>query len=272
MLKTPLHLPLESYHPMGFERIAPPAMKCGGLMLKKIYRFLILLSIFILAVTKALAATPAQVDYDGERISVLADGVSLGQLLPLVQKQTGVHFYWNRLLSDETIVYVNFKNSDLSDGIKRILSKFNHAMLYDGSSRICTVFVFDRQLALSKDSTNHRAQYETQDDTFMALNETEKSEAFQNDTFMAPNETEENEALSDEIPDQGPEGLRPPPWVNVNEPPSPQGLPPDSGNELASSLEDLTAETNNSQQNKKQPQSPSMDSDVEDISPSEPQE
>ena len=83
-------------------------MKYGGPMPKKIYRFLIfLISIFTLAVPQALAVLPAQVNYDGERISVHADGVSLGQLLSLIEKQTGVQFSLNSLAA-ETIVHANF--------------------------------------------------------------------------------------------------------------------------------------------------------------------
>jgi len=223
-------------------------------MPKKIYGFLIFLSIFTLAVPQALAALSAQVNYDGEQISVHADGVSLGQLLPLVEKQTGVHFFLNSLTA-ETIVYANFKNSALSDGIKRILSKCcNHAMLYDRLGSISSVFVFARQSDLNKGSTNHRALYDPQDDT-----------------LMASNESKESEALSDPTPDQGSEGMRPPPWVNEG-PLSPQGLPTDSGNELTPSPVDSAAEDNNSPQNENQPQSPTMDSNAEDVSPSEPQE
>jgi hypothetical protein len=195
-------------------------------MPKKIYPVLIILiSIFILAFPQAQAVLPTQVDYDGERISVCADGVSLGQLLSLVEKQTGVQFFLNSLAA-ETIVYANFKNDSLSDGIKRILSKSNHAILYDGSGRIRTVFVFERQQALSKSFNNQKEQFYAQ---------------------------KESESFSEQNPDQGPEGQRPPPWAS-------QTLSP----------ENSTAGDNRSPQNESQPQAPSMGSDAEDISPQAP--
>ena len=116
-------------------------------MFRGLYGFTLVISIcFIFSTHSLQSATIAHVEFDGTRLSVRSEGIALGELLTLMEQQTGVRFSLDRM-SAESIVYTNFENNSLAEGIKRILSQLNHAMVYDESGQIRTVLVLSRKTA-----------------------------------------------------------------------------------------------------------------------------
>ncbi len=183
---------------------------------------LLILSINVQGLSKS---TNVRVDYDGKLLSVHAGGVALGQLLLMVEKRTGVQFSYDRL-SAEKIVYADFENNSLVDGIKRILSQLNHAMLYDESGHVRTVLVLDRQLALREGPDKQRELYMSQPN---------------NDISETVLSKEKAEPLSGQGPGQG-ENSPPPP------PPGPEDNvllqgPPGAENRLPPPLRGQSAES-----------------------------
>ena len=135
-------------------------------MLTKIHwlTFVFIAICFIINPQSPLASTTADVKYDGNRLSVHADGVALGQLLSMVEKHTGIQFSYNELLA-EMNVYANFENNVLPDGIRRILLQFNYAAIYDGSGHLKKVWVLKRQRGSSESPGNHTELYASQQET-----------------------------------------------------------------------------------------------------------
>ena len=195
-------------------------------MLTRIYWFaFVFISVcFVANLQTPLASTTAHVDYDGKRLSVRSDGVALEQVLSLVEEQTGVRFSYDTI-SAETIVYANFENNTLADGIKRILSQFNHAMVYDGSGHIRTVLVLDRQMASLQ---RHRNQGEV--NLPQPVDDVPENDISDNDVSAAIHD-EETEVLSVQTPGQRPDGHLSPPG---GEPSLPSEVPP--GAEIQSPL------------------------------------
>ncbi len=140
------------------------------------FTFILMSISLIINLQSPIASTTADVKYDGKRLSVQADGVALGQLLSEVEKQTGVRFSYDDFLA-ETVVYANFENNTLADGIKRILSQLNHAIVYDGSGDIRTVLVVDRQMASLQSQRNQGELYASQPENDISVTLSEQEEA-----------------------------------------------------------------------------------------------
>lgn len=193
-------------------------------MLTRIYwfAFVFISVLFVANLQTPLASTTAHVNYDGKRLSVRADGVVFGQVLSMVEKQTGVRFSYDNI-SAETIFYANFENNTLADGIKRILSQFNHAMVYNGSGHIRTVLVLHRQMASLGNHRNQGELYVSQ-----PVDEVPENDLSDNDVSAAIQD-EEAEAFSELTPGQTPDGHLLPPGV---EPSIPTQAPPGAENHL----------------------------------------
>ena len=196
-------------------------------MLARMYWFaLVLISIYLIINVQApSASTTARVDYDGKRLSVHADGVALGELLSMVEKQTGVRFSYDDSLA-ETIVYANFENNVLADGIKRILSQLNHAIVYDGSGDIRTVLIVGCQMASLESQGNQEELYASQpeNDISVTLSEQEEAMPF---SVQGPGQEPDVHLLPPGA--ETPIPLQIPPGAEV---PIPAQLPPGAGTTL----------------------------------------
>jgi hypothetical protein len=71
----------------------------------------------------------------GERISVRAMGVPLGELLEMIERETGIQFEVDEGILEEKI-FVDLADLPFSEGIKKILPSLNHAILYGPSGKI----------------------------------------------------------------------------------------------------------------------------------------
>ena len=71
----------------------------------------------------------------GERISVRAMGVPLGELLEMIEQETGIQFEVDEGILEEKI-FVDLTDLPFSEGIKKILPALNHAILYGPSGKI----------------------------------------------------------------------------------------------------------------------------------------
>ena len=189
------------------------------------FTFILLSISFIISFQNSSAATTARVDYDRNRLSVHADGIALGELLSMVEKQTGVRFSYDDLLA-ETIVYANFENNVLADGIKRILSQLNHAIVYDGSGGIRTVFIVGRQMASSESQRNQGKLYASQpeNDISVTLSEQEEAVPF---SVQTPGQEPDVHLLPPGA--EAPIPLQVPPGAEL---PIPAQLPPGAGTTL----------------------------------------
>jgi hypothetical protein len=79
----------------------------------------------------------------GERISVRAMGVPLGELLEMIERETGIQFEVDEGILEEKI-FVDLTDLPLSEGIKKILPALNHAILYGPSGKIRRVVLIGR--------------------------------------------------------------------------------------------------------------------------------
>lgn len=76
-----------------------------------------------------------KVTISGDRISVLAMGVSLGDLLEMIEQETGIQFEVEEGILEEKI-FVDLADLPFSEGIKKIFPSLNHAILYGPSGEI----------------------------------------------------------------------------------------------------------------------------------------
>jgi len=84
--------------------------------------------------------TAKLVEVNGDRVSVQADGVPLGELLVAVEELTGVHFRFDELMAKRA-TFVDFKDLPLSEGIKKMVFPLNCAMIYDDADRLRRVVI-----------------------------------------------------------------------------------------------------------------------------------
>lgn len=84
------------------------------------------------------SANPVQ--FDGNRLSVHAEGMVLVELLLAVEDMTGVQFTFDELVATEKI-FVDFSGLPLSEGIKRMIFPLNCAAIYDDTGRLRKVVI-----------------------------------------------------------------------------------------------------------------------------------
>lgn len=182
----------------------------------------VLISLFFIANLQIpAAATIAHVDFDGKRLSVHADGVALGQLLSTMAEQTGVQFSYDDLVAD-IVIYANFDSSPLPDGIRRILSQFNHAVIYDRSGQVKYVLVLRRQGASSKSAgsqTGQLASHRQIDMDEISRTLPDQLEAPSNDISATYPDQEETTPSSEQVSWQEASGndLAPPPEADESD-------------------------------------------------------
>jgi hypothetical protein len=96
------------------------------------------------AVQPALLAsetnTGCSVEYVDGRLTVEADKVSLGLLLAQIREKTGVEFVLSGEQSEKT-VSVRLGPLPLAEGLEKMLSHFNHALLLGPSNEPVKVFI-----------------------------------------------------------------------------------------------------------------------------------
>jgi hypothetical protein len=197
-------------------------------MLTKIHWFtFVLISIaFIINLQSPPASIAADVKYEGNRLSVHANGVPLEQLLSMVEKQTGIQFLYDDLLA-ETNVYANFENNSLDDGVRRILLQFNYAAIYNGLGYMKTVLVLNRQRASLKSPGNRIKLY-------AALQETDINDIPDQleppplDLSVTLKDQEDARPFSEQLSEKGLSGHDMPPGAteNVIPPPGEEALSP----------------------------------------------
>jgi len=83
------------------------------------------------------------VEVDRDRISIHAEGISLGELLMVVKDKTGVQFRFDELVAVNE-VFLDFEGMPLSEGIRQIIHPLSWAAIYDGTGRLRRVFILER--------------------------------------------------------------------------------------------------------------------------------
>jgi hypothetical protein len=101
----------------------------------------VMLTLGILLVGDRVPANGANtVEVDGDRISVHAEGISLGELLEDVEEKTGVQFTFTGAGAAKQI-FVDFKMLPLAEGIKKILHPLSCAAVYDDMGKLRRVVI-----------------------------------------------------------------------------------------------------------------------------------
>ena len=80
---------------------------------------------------------------DGNLLTVHAEGMSLGELLMVVEDMTGVQFAFNELIATEKI-FLDFKGVPLPEAIKKIVRPLSFAAIYDGTGKLRKVIILGR--------------------------------------------------------------------------------------------------------------------------------
>ena len=83
------------------------------------------------------------VDVDGDRISVHAEGMSLGELLMVVEDKAGVQFRFDELVTTKE-VFLDFEGLPLSEGVRHIIHPLSWAMIYDVTGKLRKVIILER--------------------------------------------------------------------------------------------------------------------------------
>jgi hypothetical protein len=110
---------------------------------------LILLGLFLKMDVWALNG-PNQVELDGERLSVHVKGMALSELLSIVSEMAGIQILLEGGAGQEKI-HLDLNASPLSEGLRKILSRTNAAIVYDTRGNVSRVYV----LADSDGSVKH---------------------------------------------------------------------------------------------------------------------
>ncbi len=92
------------------------------------------------------SVTSENVQVEGDRISVQAKEIILGELLKSIEKSTGIAFELNKALLEKEIT-ISFKELSLLEGIKKIIYPLNYAIIYDPGDVVSKVIIVDRSNA-----------------------------------------------------------------------------------------------------------------------------
>src|SRR5512139_3116479 len=107
-------------------------------------RFILLFLASAFAIQAPLQAsatkTSCRVEYIHERLTVNADNVALSAVLAAIQKKTGIEYVLNREHS-EGLISIRFESLPMVEGLKKILSHFNYALLLDPSNKPMKVVI-----------------------------------------------------------------------------------------------------------------------------------
>jgi hypothetical protein len=83
------------------------------------------------------------VEVNEGRLSVHVDGMTLGELLVVVEEKTGVQFKCDEVVASEKI-YLDFTGHPLSEGIEKIIYPWNSAAIYDDAGKLRRVIILGR--------------------------------------------------------------------------------------------------------------------------------
>jgi len=101
------------------------------------------------------SADSPEVAVAGDRISVRAMGVPLGELLEAIEQETGIQFEVDEGILEEKI-FVDLADLPLLEGIKRILFTLNNAIVYGPSGKILRVVLIGEGKASGMISTRKK--------------------------------------------------------------------------------------------------------------------
>jgi hypothetical protein len=101
-----------------------------------------------------------RVEVDGDRLSVRAEAMALGNLLMAIGEATGVQFVFDGLAAERK-VFLDFEGLPLSEAIKKIIHPLNFAAIYDDTGGLRKVVILGR----GKDS-GARERRETEDRSY----------------------------------------------------------------------------------------------------------
>lgn len=85
--------------------------------------------------------TLCEVEYTNEKLSVNVNNIALGKVLSVIQEQTGIEFVLRQEQSEQ-LVSVLFESIPLSQSLRRILSHYNHAIIFSTDKQPVKVIVF----------------------------------------------------------------------------------------------------------------------------------
>lgn len=117
----------------------------SGIINNLFFVFIIILSaIFVPKDCWAVSAAEA-IEFDGNRLSLCAKGIPLGELLTSVSKKTGIEFKCDDLVRNKKI-WLDLKAVPLSDAMSRIVSHLNSVIVYDTSGKPVMVHILHRSM------------------------------------------------------------------------------------------------------------------------------
>jgi len=119
-------------------------MKSGIIYNLFLVFIMVLSGIFVSKDCLAVSAAEA-IEFDGNRLSVCAKGIPLGELLTSVSKKTGIEFKCDDLVRNSRI-WLNLKAVPLSDALNRMVAQLNSVIVYDTSGKPVRVHVLHRSM------------------------------------------------------------------------------------------------------------------------------
>jgi hypothetical protein len=147
---------------------SPNQGKIGGKMRRVIslgrYTCFVIIVLLVFSVQIGLASNGSEASPNvaivGERISVRAMGVPLGELLEMIERETGIQFEVDEGILEEKI-FVDLADVPFSEGIKKIFPSLNHAILYGASGKIRKVVLIGQgkasgMISIKKDDDSSR--------------------------------------------------------------------------------------------------------------------
>lgn len=119
-------------------------MKSGRIDNLFLVFIMVLSGLFVSKDCWAVSAAEA-IEFDGNRLSLCAKGIPLGELLTSVSKKTGIEFKFDDLVRNRRI-WLDLKAVPLSDALSRMVSHLNSVIVYDTSGKPVMVHVLHRSM------------------------------------------------------------------------------------------------------------------------------
>ncbi len=151
---------------------------------RKVILIGVLFFIFFIGITSAIA----NVKVEGDRISVDAKGIALGEIVKEIKNSTGIEFVLSKTLL-ETKISVGFKELSLPEGLKKIIDPLNYAVVYDPGGEISKVIIIDTNEDSKMTAYDEKVDESFPDSQDVSTSEVEPDNELFNDASSAENES-----------------------------------------------------------------------------------
>jgi hypothetical protein len=106
--------------------------------------FIIMLFCFCFGIASSYGSKAFDIRFKGSKMTASIKEATLGQILEMLVRETGMWLNWRKSLYNEKIS-IQFRDMPLEKGLARILSKINYAFIYNQNKRLVGLIILGKK-------------------------------------------------------------------------------------------------------------------------------